>query len=107
MKFDPSKPHGLVYGDHGATYEQNGNLFDAGGRLIDAPEEPEPEVEPGEATSPIEDFLRAQLSGGPVAQSNIYKEAQNANLIFSDVKAKAAEMGVQIATINKIMSWKL
>lgn len=27
MKFDPKKPHGLVYGVSGAAYEQNGQLY--------------------------------------------------------------------------------
>ncbi|CAB3731084.1 hypothetical protein [Paraburkholderia rhynchosiae] len=27
MKFDPKKPHGLVYGVTGAAYEQNGQLY--------------------------------------------------------------------------------
>lgn len=27
MKFDASKPHGLVYGVPGAAYEQNGQLY--------------------------------------------------------------------------------
>lgn len=27
MKFDPKKPHGLVYGVSGAAYEQGGQLF--------------------------------------------------------------------------------
>lgn len=31
MKFDPKKPHGLVYGKEGAAYEQNGQLFTPAG----------------------------------------------------------------------------
>jgi hypothetical protein len=27
MKFDPKKPHGLVYGVSGAAYEQGGQLY--------------------------------------------------------------------------------
>jgi hypothetical protein len=39
MKFDASKPHGLVYGVPGAAYEQNGQLYSPIGEPFVEPEQ--------------------------------------------------------------------
>lgn len=46
MKFDPSKPHGLVYGISGAAFEQNGHLFTPTGELFEEDRQTDLALEP-------------------------------------------------------------
>lgn len=47
MKFDISKPHGLVYGVSGAAYEQHGQLYSITGEPVDeSKEESDTESQP-------------------------------------------------------------
>lgn len=39
MKFDPKKPHGLVYGVSGVAYEQDGRYYSPAGELMTMPKD--------------------------------------------------------------------
>jgi hypothetical protein len=107
MKLDPSKPHGTIWGHPQALYEQNGVLFDGGGNplkpdvTVVEPEEEEEERESFDA------FVRNILDGGPIAQSDVYKEAQAKNLNWAEVKNAAALIPVKIVAIKGKPVWSL
>ena len=44
------------------------------------------------ATNPAKDFLVSFLSGGPIARTNVYRESENQNLEWEDVKAAFIEL---------------
>jgi hypothetical protein len=104
MKLDKNKPYGVISGDHPAAYEQNGEFFDAEGELvaggITVADQPP-------ATLDAEQFLRDMLAGGPVAQTNLYKEAGLRDYNWPDVKTAAAALNVRIAPVGGKPTWSL
>lgn len=119
QKFDPSKPHAMVYGHPDALYEQDGILYggdnnpveDNEGRRGDAPKASKkasaPKVKADEEKSPVALFLSELLEGGPLLQNNVKKEAEKAGLEWSDVLSTAAEMSIQKYKSGIANMWKL
>lgn len=111
MKLDKSKDYGTVYGHLHASYEQGGVLFDAVGEQLSADRmsstQPATEhmlelTESSEAT-----FLRNILAGGPVMRSNIKRESEALELVWSDVQNTAAELGVSQYKKGIQIMWQL
>lgn len=100
MKFDPKKPHGAIWGHPTAAYEQDGVLFAGDGSVVvsgvPAIADEIPETADSSGT-PESDFVRSMLSGGQVAQSNIYKECGFRGLDWAKVKTAAADQGVKMS----------
>lgn len=46
MRFDPSKPHGIVYGEPGVSWHQNGRHYKKDGTPVGEEAEPVAEVAP-------------------------------------------------------------
>lgn len=91
---DFKKPHGQIWGHPWATYEQDGVLYDAAGReKDDIGCKVDPDLKP-EFDDP-EEFLQHCLEGGPKVRDVVYKEAQEASLIWASVETVAAEMGIR------------
>jgi len=125
MKFDPSKPHGLVYGDLKVRYVQDGHHFDAAGRCLDpateapkvpskktpapapAPEAVAPEPTPAAVDDAAVAFLKNILKDGPLTKATIYKVCSDENQVWDDVKNAAALLGVQKTPQKGQEVWKL
>lgn len=110
-KFDPLKEHGVVYNHPEAQYVQNDILYDGVGNPIGSMgEDVQIQKQVVKAEGPIsqeETFLLKILSGGPIAQSNIKKESEDAGLIWADVLTASAEMGIIKFKQGTTNTWKL
>jgi hypothetical protein len=127
QKFDPKKPHGLIYGSADAQYEQDGVLYAGDGQVVS---EPGQEIKPKQApkatkvadTKPeapksleqasksagsVAEFLTNLLLGGPVLQVNIKREAESANQPWADVQSMCAEMNIEKIKKGTLVMWKL
>lgn len=100
MKLDLTKPHGVIYGSSNAQYEQGGMCFDGAGNVVEAVESEASEESPADVTK----WLSELLSGGPMTQNAVYKEAENAGHPWQDVKSVT---GVKKYTYRKADMWKI
>ena len=119
QKFDPSKPHAMVYGHPEALYEQNGVLYggdnnpveDNEGRLDSAPKASKKAAAPAtkdkQGDDPIEVFLSDLLEGGPILQMNVKKESEKKDFVWSDVLSAAAKMGIHKYKSGIANMWRL
>lgn len=106
QKFDPTKPHGTVWGHSSAQYIQNGVMYDASGCLIDV-EENEESTESSSDNSKEKEFLLRILNGGPVFQSLIKRDSEIENLIWSDVVAAGISIGIEKVKSGVSNTWQL
>lgn len=105
------QPYGVIYGHEVARYEQDGKQFDALYKLIVPPKAKEVsiagltgEVDPlGNAKT----FLLNILSQNPLSKSVIYKEVENNNQVWNDVRDAALAMGIIKFTQKNLEMWKL
>lgn len=102
MNLDKTKPYGHIYGHPNALFEQGGMLFDGAGSpaVIEESVPTEEQVEVG-------DWLKEMLDGGPMAQTALYKEAENLGHCWDDVKKAAVSMQVKKYVYAKTDMWKL
>jgi hypothetical protein len=105
MKLDTSKTYGTIWGHDKAVYEQQGVLFDGGGNSLEDEEESTPVAAAGEGS--IMDHIREALSGGPVTQTNLYRESQNEGFNWDQYKSTANEIGVRIYKQGSLVLWEL
>jgi len=111
LKLDRSKSFGTIYGHDFAQYEQNGRLYNGAEMLIENPSDNEEAELVGQEVvtdgTPAVEFIKKSLSGGPVAQAAIYRDAQEQKLNWAVVKSEAADIGVRIEIIKGKPIWSL
>lgn len=106
MNLDRDKTYGTVWGHPSASFAQGGKLFNGAGEEV----KPEKAVPASSDASPPQDsesFIQAILSGGPVLQSNVYKEVGLKGLDWTDVKSEAARLGVKIEDSKGKLTWSI
>jgi len=113
LKLNFKQPYGVVYGHDVIRYTQEGKHFDSQGREI-APVVDKPKVQPkaGEVVkaTPLVNakaFLLQVLKENPLSKSAIYKEAENNNHSWDDVKNAAIELNIAKFTSKNLEMWKL
>jgi hypothetical protein len=103
------QPYGMVYGHDTIRYTQAGKNFDAQGKeLVEKPEELK--VQDKVINTKLADakaFLLQILKENPVSKSAIYKEAENNNQHWDNVKDAAIEIGIVKFTTKNLEMWKL
>ncbi len=118
-KLDRNQPFGTITGHPWARYVQGDRLFNEQGLA----EDDEPAASPKQAakkTKQTEDapvaefglalaerFLRDQLSGGPVAKSDIFRECESQGLAWEDVDKAFKAMGGRTSKKKNVMLWQL
>lgn len=105
-------PYGVVYGHDVIRYTQDGKNFDARYRLVDSAPKKEAKVQKTDVTkvTPIENarlFLIQILRENPLSKSAVYKEAENNNHNWNDVRDAAIALGIEKSTKNNLEIWKL
>jgi hypothetical protein len=118
---DKKRSYGVIYGGE-AKFEQDGIYFDSGGREIPSAAETSNTQTPAETRAEedaqgvvseiqtsvkCQEFLRKALDGGPVLKSNLYRDSQEAGLVWADVKTACAEMRLRITTRKNQEFWQL
>ena len=107
MKFDETKPFGVICGDPNRRFEQNGLFYDSSKRMIGGELDIADLIIQTDQVDSAEAFLRNILEGRAVSKSAIYKEAENNNQDWDSVK-KASEMVKVIKSQrNKQEFWQL
>ncbi len=106
---DLKKPYGVLYGHDHAKYEQNGRLYDSQYRLIMVPvaEKKTSAVVGPDPLSNAKAFLLQVLKENPLSKSIVYKEVENNNYSWEDVKNAALELGIVKFTQKNLEMWKL
>ena len=111
MKMDMKKPYGTVFGHGIVAYVQDGKEFDGQLEEVGAPTPaPVPKTakgKPAAAPSNAETFLLQILKENPLSKSVIYKEVENNNQNWNDIRTAAAEMGIVRYTQNTLEMWRL
>ena len=123
QKFDPTKPHGMVYGHPEALYMQTNQLYGGDGLpLDDSGQETKPkqalktvkaakaisdEPEASKQASNAVEFLANLLEGGPVLQVNVKREAEGADIPWADMLSASAEMSIEKIRKGPLVQWKL
>jgi len=114
MKLNMNLPYGEVYGHPFAAYEQGGVLYDGAGEPLEAPVRVEQtsvsvptDFSPNYQGMQARDFLNGLLKEGPLTQTAIYKEAENNNQNWEEVKKAFSEMGGQTFKQRNGFYWKL
>jgi hypothetical protein len=112
-KLNFKQPYGVVYGHDVIRYTQEGKQFDAQGREI-APvvDKPKVQAKVGEVpkATPLtnaKSFLLQILKENPLSKSAIYKEAENNNHSWEDVKNAALDLNIAKFTQKNLEMWKL
>ena len=108
---NPAKPYGVVYGHDTIRYTQDGKNYDARHREVGA-EAPKPgkvqkTVASAAPISSAKAFLLQILKENPVSKSAIYKEAENNNQNWDEVKNAAIELGIVKFSTANLEMWKL
>lgn len=112
-KMNLKQPYGVVYGHAEIRYTQGGKNYDSQYNEIGAPkEQPAPKkVEVPAAGNPMlanaRAFLLQILKENPLSKSAVYKEAENNNQVWNDVRDAAIELGVQKFTKKNLEMWEL
>ena len=105
------QPYGVIYGHDRAKYDQDGKMFDAQYRLIAPPKEKEVSLAglTGEldALDSAKTFLVNILSQNPLSKSVIYKEVENNNQVWNNVRDAALILGIVKFTQKNLEMWKL
>lgn len=105
------QPYGVIYGHDRAKYDQGGKMFDAQYRLIAPPKEKEVSLVglTGEldALDSAKTFLVNILSQNPLSKSVIYKEVENNNQVWNNVRDAALILGIVKFTQKNLEMWKL
>lgn len=113
QKFDPTKPHGTIYGHPSAAFEQNGFLYTADHECLDAPAPPKNKTTP---KSPVKnsdqfpgekEFLQDILAGGPVSRTVIKRESEKKDLVWANVESAAAELRIMKYKEGAFNMWRL
>lgn len=104
QSLDKEREFGTIYGHHSAMFEQDGRLFGGDGKPAAAPEEDEPASEEETVAGT---WLRTQLAGGPVAQTELYKQCQIDSLNWDEVRNAANSMQVKKYKYRQVDTWKL
>ncbi len=85
-------------------------MFDGSGNLITAEDVQElapTDDENLDEVSKVSKFIKDSLSGGPVSQAALYKDAQTLELNWTEVKTEAAAIGVAIEIVKGKPIWSL
>jgi hypothetical protein len=105
------QPYGMIYGHDTARYQQGDKLFDAQYRLISPPKAKEVsmagltgEVDPLESSKA---FLLNILKQNPLSKSVIYKEVENNNQSWDQVRDAALSLGIVKYSQKNLEYWKL
>ena len=108
-KLNFKQPYGVVYGHDEIRYTQEGKNFDAQGREVGAkPVDQKPKVQTkSTALDNAKAFLLQILKENPLSKSAIYKEAENNNHLWDDVKNAAVELNIVKFTKANLEMWKL
>lgn len=115
-KLNFKQPYGVVYGHDVIRYTQEGKQFDSQGREIvpAAAVADKPKVQKaGEGVAkatPLANakaFLLQILKENPLSKSAVYKEAENNNHSWDDVKNAAVELNINKFTSKNLEMWKL
>jgi len=111
IKMNLNRPYANIYGHAAAVYEQDGNLYDGEYKQLKAaPTAPEPPNKYVTETDPLANakaFLKAVLSTNTVSKSAIFKEAENNNQPWSDVKDAADALGILKSNHKNLEMWRL
>lgn len=112
-KLNFKQPYGVVYGHDEIRYTQEGKNFNAQGQEV-TPAKPEakPKVQSGEPekATPLSNakaFLLQILKENPLSKSAIYKEAENNNYNWDDVRNAAIDLNIAKFTQKNLEMWKL
>lgn len=114
-KLNLKQPYGVVYGHDTVRYTQEGKNYDAQYREVGAPppDKPAPKVQKTEGVAKATSldnakaFLLQILKENPVSKSAIYKEAENNNQSWNDVKDAFIDLKlIKFAKANLEM-WQL
>jgi hypothetical protein len=114
-KLNFKQPYGMVYGHDEIRYTQEGKNFNTQGlEITPAKPEAKPKVQKTEdgvakATpqANAKAFLLQILKENPLSKSAIYKEAENNNHGWDDVKNAALELQIAKFTKANLEMWKL
>ena len=112
-KLNFKQPYGVVYGHDEIRYTQDGKNFDTAANEIFPPKAP-PKVQvvgttPAKATGldNAKAFLMQVLKENPVSKSAIFKEVENNNLVWNDVRDAAIELNINKFSQKNLEMWKL
>lgn len=116
-KLNLKQPYGVVYGHDTVRYTQEGKNYDAQYREIGtpqaAPEKPAAKVQKTEGVAkatPLDNaksFLLQVLKENPVSKSAIYKEAENNNHNWNDVKDAFIALNLIKFAKSNLEMWQL
>jgi hypothetical protein len=120
MKLDPKQSYAVIYGHDKYAFQQGGQFFDAKHDLVEKPDlKLKPVANQFTADELIEtdqvasakEFLTNLLSGGPMAKTVVYNEAEKNNQLWEDVQKAAVLMNIQAKPMGsgakKIDGWFL
>lgn len=113
-KLNFKQPYGMVYGHDTIRYVQDGKNFDATATEI-TPPKPAPKVQADAPKGVVKAtgldnakaFLKQVLKENPVSKSAIFKEVENNNLVWNDVRDAAAELNINKFSQKNLEMWKL
>lgn len=111
-KLNFKQPYGMVYGHDSIRYTQDGKNFDAAANEISPPK---PKVQEAGDKPPAKStgldnakaFLKQVLKENPLSKSAIFKEVENNNLVWNDVRDAAIELNINKFSQKNLEMWKL
>lgn len=113
MKLNKQRPYGTVFGHDTAVFEQDGLLFDGAGEPLGGEQSRVPVKESAVASktqakiASARAFLENILSGGALDKSVIFKEAENNNQHWGDVKTAFAQMEGKTFKRGAVTLWHI
>ena len=110
MKFDPAKPHAVIYGSADMRYLQDDVYYAANGDPVKVVVSRDGLDETDESLSDLVSsaamFLRSILSE-PRSKSVIYAEAERNNQVWEDVTQAAKDLKIQKFKAKNTEMWRL
>lgn len=115
-KLNFKQPYGMVYGHDVIRYVQDGKNYDATANEI-TPTKPDSKVQPvvdaAKSVTKVtgldnaKAFLKQVLKENPLSKSAIFKEVENNNLVWNDVRDAAIELNINKFSQKNLEMWKL
>jgi hypothetical protein len=112
-KLNFKQPYGVVYGHDIIRYTQEGKNFDPRGEEIVPAKVAPPKVQKPDITATptaldnAKSFLIQILKENPLSKSAIYKEAENNNYNWNDVRDAAIALDIAKFTQKNLEMWRL
>jgi len=110
MKFDPNKPHAVIYGSEHYRYLQDDVYYAASGDPVKAIVSREGLDESDESLNDLVSsaaiFLKTILAE-PRSKSVVYAEAERNNQVWEDVTQAAKDLKVQKFKAKNTEMWRL